>query len=132
MIEKLDLLKMFNERQTDAQWNRLVEITVNLLIDAVNELQIKVNKLAPNIDFAQPEVKENVQDKFAEQRRWIGTLCKFWDGNKTATQTTDFAYGTLLEIDDYGDFKCDTMTWFDNCEPVKPDDPIIYKGGDNE
>lgn len=39
MIEKLDLLKMFNERQTEGQWNKAVETTINLLIDAVNKLE---------------------------------------------------------------------------------------------
>ena len=32
---------------------------INELVDAVNGLQTKVNKLAQNINFAQPEVKEN-------------------------------------------------------------------------
>lgn len=126
MIEKLDLLKMFNERQTDAQWNKAVETTVNLLIDAVNELQTKVNKLAPNINFAQPEVKENLQDKFAEQRKWIGKVCEFWDNDGTQ----DIEYGVLTAITtDYGvGFCCNDEHEYDNCQPVKPDDDVIYQG----
>lgn len=38
-IQKLDLLTMFNERRTDAEWNKAVEKTVNQLVDAVNKLE---------------------------------------------------------------------------------------------
>jgi hypothetical protein len=31
---------------------------INEIVDAVNELQTKVNKMAQNLNFAQPEVKE--------------------------------------------------------------------------
>lgn len=110
------------ERFEIQEWIGILEAvrkSVNVHEKQIDELQMKVEP-------------EKCEDPYAEQRKWIGTLCRFWDGNKTPTQTTDFAYGTLLEIDDYGDFKCDTMTWFDNCEPVKPDDDIIYKGGKDE
>lgn len=102
---------------------------INEVIDAVNELQTKVNKLAQNINFAQPEVKENVQDKFAEQRRWIGKLCRFRD-----YPACEWRYGILYKI--YEDNDCPfwdaDCNEYRECEPVKPDDDIIYKGGDNE
>lgn len=103
---------------------------INELADAVNKLQTKVNKLAPNINFAQPEVKENVQDKFAEQRRWIGKLCKFWD-----IDNDNLYYGPLTKIHDTSPtspycYECNHRICYTNCEPVKDD--IIYKGGDNE
>lgn len=101
---------------------------INDLIDAVNELQIKVNKLAPNINFAQPEVKENVQDKFAEQRKWIGKICEFWDNDGTQ----QLSYGVLTKIDTESGFGvqycCNDEYDYEHCEPVKPDDDIIYKG----
>lgn len=70
------------------------------------------------------ECAKNAQDPYTEQRKWIGKLCRFWDGE----DPKDYAYGTLIEIDEYGDFKCDTITWFDHCEPVKPDSELIYHG----
>ena len=104
---------------------------INDLIDTVNELQMKVNKLAPNINFAQPEVKENVQDKFAEQRKWIGKVCWFWDDDNTSSSC-----GILTSIDTETfkepQFVCNDEYDYEHCEPVKPDDDIIYKGGDNE
>lgn len=101
---------------------------INELVDAVNELQTEVNKMAQNLNFAQPEVKENVQDKFAEQRRWIGKLCRFWD-----TNIGENVWGILGGIDFSENEKypywCDQLQeQYQNCEPVKPDDDIIYKG----
>lgn len=124
MIEKLDLLKMFNERQTDAQWNKSVETTVNLLIDAVNELQ----KNATISKMEKVETRpENVQDKFVEQRKWIGKLCWFWDdvyGLKTAGVLEDIT--TIEEEFHYA--KKDTCTVWKHCKPVKPDSELIYHG----
>ena len=100
---------------------------LNEVIDAVNELQTKVNKLASNINFAQPEVKENVQDKFAEQRKWIGKVCWFWDDDNTNSSC-----GILTNIDTETfkepQFVCNDEYDYEHCEPVKPDDDIIYKG----
>lgn len=95
---------------------------INELVDAVNELQTKVNKLAPNINFAQPEVK----DKFAEQRKWIGKLCWFWDDeyDKKMVGTCDKIWTT----EEYPYKRKESNTTWKHCEPVKPDDDIIYKG----
>ena len=81
----------------------------------------------------QPDIEsrsENVQDKFAEQRKWIGKLCKFRHGLGVVP-----TYGILSEIlpdSDLPYYKKDTDTYWKYCEPVKPDDDIIYKGGGNE
>lgn len=135
MIEKLDKnlagnINSFNMSQNISVACKAIN-KINELVDAVNELQTKVNKLAPNIDFAQPEVKENVQDKFAEQRKWIGKLCWFWDDDKEAKSC-----GILTEIapenHDYKGQICpcldDGGDGYMHCEPVKPDDDIIYQG----
>lgn len=103
---------------------------LNEVIDAVNELQTKVNKLAQNINFAQPEVKENVQDKFAEQRKWICKLCWFWYDDK-ADKVVGILTGVFDEADRPFERNID-QTLYKHCEPVKPDDDIIYKGGDND
>lgn len=141
MIEKLDPKMEFVEISIlgnkkaeclDFEAGRRLNLKINELVDAVNELQTKVNKLAPNINFAQPEVKENVQDKFAEQRRWIGKICEFWDND----DTQQLSYGVLTKIDTESGFGvqycCNDEYDYDSCEPVKPDDDIIYKGERDE
>lgn len=137
MIEKLKTINPYDETEIDMDANSVAGLVyentplvqkINELVDAVNELQTKVNKLASNINFAQPEVKENVQDKFAEQRKWIGKLCWFWD-----IQEEYKFVGILGEVADNGTyFQKDGIVSYLNCEPVKPDDDIIYKGGNNE
>lgn len=127
MIERLDIKDYENKEQL--VWFGVIN-KINALVDAVNELQTKVNKLAPNINFAQPEVKENVQDKFAEQRKCICKLCWFWNDDKA-----DKVIGILTGVFDEADRPFErniNQTLYKHCEPVKPDDDIIYKGGDNE
>lgn len=117
---------------------------INELVDAVNELQEmckscdnQIGILAEQIAKLQHDnsekanCQENVQaDPYAEQRKWIGKACYFWGDN---AQTK--AFGRLEKIDqeeDEAPFMTNFGQWYDNCEPVKPDDDIIYKGGDNE
>lgn len=99
---------------------------INELVDAVNELQATISKMknvAENRNFA-----ENAQDPYAEQRKWIGKLCRFWD-----TNIGENVWGILGGIDFSENEKypywCDQLQeQYQNCEPVKPDDDIIYKG----
>ena len=151
MIEKLDLrenveiIPIKGSCHDYCLAKSSVLIKINELVDAVNELQ-EMNKscdsqisiLAEQIAKLQHDnsgkanCQENVQDKFAEQRRWIGKLCMFWDND--ATQ--EFSYGVLTKIDTETGFGvqycCNDEYDYDDCQPVKPDDDIIYKGGDNE
>lgn len=62
---------------------------------------------------------------YAEQRKWIGKLCKFRDNYEDK-----WHFGVLEEIYEHSDFPFgdfDNFEWA-ICEPVKPDDDIIYKG----
>lgn len=72
-------------------------------------------------------LRKEPTDPYAEQRKWIGKLCKFWndDGILDGVQ-----YGELVNIWDTDDcpFQCGNGEWWEYCEPVKPDDDIIYKG----
>lgn len=108
---------------------------INELCDTVNELTSCVGQLGVEFtdptppENVQPDAEsrpENVQDKFAEQRKWIGCVCRFWDND----DTQEFSYGVLTAIDtDFGvGYSCNGEYEYDNCEPVKPDDDIIYKG----
>jgi HAMP domain-containing protein len=70
MIEKLEIQEI--EQPTGSEYTIIERVPatseqmhdkINQLVDAVNELQTKVNKMAQNLNFAQPEVKENVLTK---------------------------------------------------------------------
>lgn len=122
---------------------------INELIDTVNELQLSIK---PILEERESEIKvheeaqdmydnaildalkdkqvdvvvepaENVQDKFAEQRKWIGKLCMFWD-----IDNNNLYYGPLTKIHDTSPYcyECNHRMCYANCEPVSED--LIYKG----
>lgn len=147
-IKKIDIPKS-TAIDTSVLWgginDNMLAAKINELIDVVNELQESQNtywtdiaeikkELQTRAENVQPDAEsrpENVPDKFAEQRRWIGYLCWFWDDEydlKTA--------GVLEEIttieEEFNYAKKDNCTVWKHCEPVKPDDDIIYKGGKDE
>ena len=128
MIEKLDLDLTKSVATNDCIINK-----INELVDAVNYHQKWLSEIQRDKDTQNISI-ENVQDKFSEQRKWIGKLCWFWDDEKE-----EKVCGILTTIDsDCGlsdmcpYWNGTTSNWFEHCEPVKPDDTIIYKGGDNE
>lgn len=145
MIEKLDVIK-----HTDNLYDKNGFITnvacgeatiskVNELIDAVNELQefadvadknlAKLMEEATCSENVQPDAEsrsENMQDKFAQYRDWAGKLCRFWNVDKDKA-----IYGILEEVKAdwaYRFQKKGENYLFDHCEPVKPDEDIIYRG----
>lgn len=65
-----------------------------------------------------------MKDPYTEQRKWIGKLCWFWDNQE------EYKFvGILGEISDNGTyFQKGGIVSYLNCEPIKPDDDIIYKG----
>lgn len=98
------------------------------LKEQVNELQATYSKME-NVAENGKSAK-NAQDPYAEQRKWIGKLCRFWNFKDGAVDM-----GVLKAIDNLkpiipyiNDIDCS----YAFCEPVKPTDSIIYKGGDNE
>lgn len=99
---------------------------INEVVDALNEIK---EKLKPIIEERESEIKvyeevmQNIkQDPYAEQRGWIGKLCKFWD-----FVYDNYYFDTLKGITDKGLFIGHNGSW-EHCEPVKPDDDIIFKG----
>lgn len=142
MIEKLKpTLKGFDDKPQMPTATEFLD-KINELVDAVNELQESQNtywtdiaeikkELQTRAENVQPDAEsrpENVQDKFAEQRKWIGKLCKFFD-----KEIGEKVWGILGGID-YSEnekypYWCDQLQeQYQCCEPVKPDDDIIYKG----
>jgi hypothetical protein len=109
------------ERFEIQEWIDILEAvrkSVNTHEKQIDELQMKV----------EPEKCKALVDPYAEQRKWIGKLCRFWDLDDGSSY-----YGPLTKIHDDGNpynYECNHKVCYANCEPVKDD--IIYKGGDNE
>lgn len=123
------------------------DIYENTALAKINELVDKVNDLTTNLDgqartlveqqakisileeHAHPTATTKPADPYAEQRKWIGKLCKFWDYDGEEKW-----FSILEHIDKNSPYTyCASGDWwYKHCELVKPDDDIIYKGGDNE
>lgn len=103
------------------------------LFDKINELVDVVNALIKENNIHEKQVDElqmkKTSDPFAEQRKWIGKLCWFWDNKKE-----DGFYCVLGRIDKDDEYPYVRQGYWDarykHCEPVSED--LIYKGGDNE
>jgi hypothetical protein len=131
------------QKEREAEWFEIqewigileaVRKSVNIHEKQIDGLQMKVEpeKCETRSENVQTDAETrsgNVQDKFAQYRRWAGKLCRFWDIDK------DKAIYDILEevIADWSyQFKTKSDYIFDHCEPVLPTDNAIYKGGDNE
>ena len=107
------------ERFEIQEWIGILEAvreSVNIHEKQIDELQMKV----------EPEKCEKPVDPYAKQRGWIGCLCRFWFDNKKQADI-----GILGDIDEdeiHPYFNADLGHNYKCCEPVKPDDDIIYKG----
>lgn len=131
MIEKLDKHLAHNINSCNMSQNIMVAHKaiekINEIIDAVNQMQAQVAILE---EHAHPTAKTPV-DPYAEQRKWVGKLCRFWDDDDKYC-----VFGILDDIDDNSQisgsraiyFDSESAGWWEHCEPVKPDDDIIYKG----
>ena len=135
MIEKikgpLDL-KVGNYKGTEfdiipAETFAMVCRKINEIIDLLNAIVVDVD----GIKCIDGSKKAEPTDPYAEQRRWIGKLCKFWDEDE---RISHLRWGILYTITPTSPlpFCCslgDGKTFdYKHCEPVKPDDDIIYKG----
>ena len=114
-----------------------MQVKINELVDAVNELQkheeqhldllTQLNEMRLHQDKepaenSQSSKMERPADPYAEQRKWVGKLCKFWD-----FVYDNYYFDTLKGITDKGLFIGHNGSW-EHCEPVLPDDDIIFKG----
>lgn len=100
---------------------------INELVDAVNELQLTVSKME-NLEHLKKigQGFKNLQDPYAEQRKWIGKLCWFWDENPEDKIVDGLSHIDISNKHPY--VMCDHQVHYKHCEPVKPNDDIIYKG----
>ena len=149
MIEKLKNISLDMNGKPSAVFNK-----INELVDVVNKQQDIIRQIGEwgsskgeclwceTLTEFNPEkpLKETFvsvdealemskQDPYAEQRKWIGKACWFWDEKEEKK-----VFGILTTIDndcglsDMCPYWNDTTkNWFEHCEPVSPDDDIIYK-----
>lgn len=126
MIEKLDIKNYENKQQL--VWFGIIN-KLNELVDAVNNI-VSVQEKLIDSRFAVETKHEEPADPYAEQRKWICKLCWFWNDDK-ADKVIGILTGVFDEADRPFERNID-QTLYKHCEPVFPDDGIIYKGGDNE
>lgn len=155
MIKKLE--KRIIGENAPGMVSSMVTPTAEQQVDKINELVCAVNRLetmAKNtntvleslvkennihekqIDELQIKVEpekcktptEDVPD-LAIQFSWIGHLCRFWDYSKFES-----TYAILDDINVWCEhpYRKSNGNQYKHCEPVKPDDYIIYKGDNNE
>ena len=131
MIEKLKTPKSINWSDTGEGLIQRHTI-INNAYEKINELVDAVNKLDALLDLTNTAIQavknEEPADPYAEQRKWIGKLCWFWDDDKK-----DGSYGILGYIKE-GWKRCYVQKGhyfaYEHCEPASED--LIYKGGNNE
>ena len=141
MIEKLSEYKITSRDGSFINVECNTKI-INTLVQKINELVDVVNGIIAaqqqyetiyNEDIVPMLTPQNEEpaDPYAEQRKWIGKLCKFWDGDE---RISHLRWGILYTITPTSPlpFCCslgDGKTFdYEHCEPVKPDDDIIFKG----
>ena len=106
---------------------------IGIVSDLSSRVPVVESRVSILEEHAHPTAKAPV-DPFAEQRKWIGKVCRFRDEHY---KPDCWEYGVLKDIEDVDTaiasaFRSSDGYWYDICEPVKPDDDIIYKGGDND
>lgn len=140
-LEKLnEVIDAVNKLETMAKnTNTVLKSLVeenNIHEEQIDELQMKLEpekcETFVSIDEALKKAqKAEPADPYAEQRKWVGKVCWFWDNDNTNSSC-----GILTSIDTETfkepQFVCNDEYDYEHCEPVKPDDDIIYKGGDND
>ena len=126
LLEKInEIIDTVNTIQKEREAERF---EIQEWIGIVEDLRKQFSKLQH--DNSEKANSQEPADPYAEQRKWIGCLCRFWFDNKKQADL-----GILGSIDDYSFhpyFNADLGCNYKYCEPVKPDDSIIYKGDNNE
>ena len=120
MIKKLKNIPLDMNGEPSAVWTK-----INELVDAVNSI-VSVQEKLIDSRFVVETKYEEPADPYAEQKKWIGKVCRFWDDDKNNSSC-----GILTSIDTETfkepQFVCNDEYDYEHCEPVSPDDNIIYK-----
>lgn len=101
------------------------------IINKINEIIELLNAIVVDVDGTKcidgskkAEPAENVQvDEIEQAEKWIGKLCWF-----SQLYGCHQHIAILKRISESGLYTDDGELYYAYCEPVKPDDDIIYKG----
>lgn len=119
------MIKKITNNQNQIARHKLAE-KINELVDAVNSI-VSVQEKLIDSRFVVETKHEDPVDKFAEQRRWIGKLCKFWsDRDKPEKCVYDILHYVFDLHHEDSPFQDGDGLWWEYCEPVSED--LIYKG----
>lgn len=126
-MHKLQIPKTINWDNTAAGYIERHKLIANIC-ETINELVVAVDKLQTRAENVQTETEsrpENVQDPYAEQRKWIKKLCMFWNDYKSE-YVVDFLRA-VSETRQTFPFR-GNKDWYKNCEPIYPASAFIYQG----
>lgn len=121
-----ELIDAANEYEKDREE---IKAWIAIVSDLRSRVPVVESRVAILEEHAHPTA-ETPADPYAEQRKWIGKLCKFWDD-----EDEGYVYEILIDIEDDGSdypYKMtdeDSENWtmsYKHCEPVSED--LIYKG----
>jgi hypothetical protein len=123
MIEKLNI-----DPTQSVVTNHCIINKINEIIDLLNAIVVDVDGTKCIDGSKKPEPAENVQvDEIEQAEKWIGKLCWF-----SQLYGCHQHIAILKRISESGLYVTDDgELHYAYCEPVKPTDSIIYKGGDN-
>lgn len=107
--------------------NKFLE-TINALVEESNIHERQIDELQMKLE---PEKCKTPADPYAEQRKWIGCICRFWYDNPNDT-LLDYLDKIQTGKNGVEYYSKESGDWFPNCEPVLPTDNAIYKGGNND
>lgn len=130
MIEKLNLEEVDNPGEATLKAFSIL----NQLVDVVNELQKHEEQhldLLTELNEMRLHQTKEPADPYAEQRKWIGCVCRFWYDNPNDT-LLDYLDKIQTGKNGVEYYTKESGDWFSHCEPVLPTDNAIYKGGNNE
>lgn len=120
-----ELVDVVNELQKDREE---IKEWIGIVSDLRSRVPVKESRVSILEEHAHPTARTEPADPYAEQRKWIGKVCVFWDND----DTQQLSYGVLTKIDTESGFGvqycCNDEYDYDDCEPVKPNDDIIFKG----
>ena len=127
MIEKLE--KHIIGENAPGMVSAMVAPTAEQQVDKINEIIALLNAIVVDVDGIKcidGSKKAEQVDPYAEQKKWIGCLCRFWNFKDGAVDI-----GILKAVDNLkptipyiNDIDCS----YAFCEPVKPDSELIYHG----
>ena len=122
MIKKLD---KFDSTEASIYHAERLYTKINEIIDLLNAIVVDVDGTKCIDGSKKPEPAENVQvDEIEQAEKWIGKLCWF-----SQLYGCHQHIAILKRISESGLYVTDDgELYYAYCEPVKPDDNIIYKG----